>query len=268
MSQLRSASTPAGAIHLPTPFPIRSVETDNYRTKTIVLDASLEAAPGQFVMAWLPRFDEKPFSLVNADPVTLMITAVGPFTRLLHQRQPGDALWIRGPFGSGFRLPNPGARAAFVGGGYGVAPLLWLARAWRQQLAALTVVIGAGTAADLLYTDRFDHLRTFYANLGIVLRLHTCTEDGSAGYQGRVTDLLTDQLAKGEFDLICACGPHGMLAALDRLGQGNGVPRQLSWEAYMRCGVGICGSCEHDGRVLCLDGPVLQHGGESDGQED
>jgi dihydroorotate dehydrogenase electron transfer subunit len=53
-----------------------------------------------------------------------------------------------------------------------------------------------------------------------------------------------------------------MLAALDRLGEDYGVARQLSWEAYMRCGIGICGSCEHDGRVLCLDGPVLQHGGQ------
>ena len=71
---------------LPTPARIVSVRDDNYRTKTFVLDARLDAAPGQFVMAWLPRFDEKPFSLVDADPVTLMITAVGPFSRLLHAR--------------------------------------------------------------------------------------------------------------------------------------------------------------------------------------
>ena len=262
MSNFQSASLPAGSVHLPTPVAIRSVETDNYRTKTIVLDASLEATPGQFVMAWLPRFDEKPFSLVSADPVTLMITAVGPFTRLLHERGPGDALWIRGPFGNGFRLPRQGLRAAFVGGGYGVAPLLWLARAWRQQLAELTVVIGAGADVDLLYVNRFVRLRKDYAKSGIGLRLLTCTEDGSAGSHGRVTDLLTGPVAAGELDLICGCGPHGMLAALDRLGEEYGVARQLSWEAYMRCGIGICGSCEHDGRVLCLDGPVLQHGGQ------
>ena len=262
MSVFRSGSTHAAAVHLPTPFPIRSVEIDNYRTKTIVLDASLEATPGQFVMAWLPRFDEKPFSLVDADPVTLMITAVGPFTRLLHERLPGDPLWIRGPFGNGFRLPRPGLRASFVGGGYGVAPLLWLARAWRQQLAALTVVIGAGSAPDLLYTDRFSRLQDDYAKTGHTLGLLTCTENGSAGSTGRVTDLLSSRLDAGEYDMICACGPHGMLAALDRLGGEYGVPRQLSWESYMRCGIGICGSCEHEGRVLCLDGPVLQHGGQ------
>ena len=132
-------------------------------------------------MAWLPRFDEKPFSLVASDPVTLMITAVGPFTNLLHELRPGDMLWIRGPFGNGFRLPRPGMRAAFVGGGYGVAPLLWLARAWRPQLAALTVIIGAGTAADLLYAGRFTSLQEAAQSDAISLELLTCTEDGSAG---------------------------------------------------------------------------------------
>ncbi len=88
---------------LPTAARIVAVETDNYRTKTITLDLTLDATPGQFVMVWLPRFDEKPFSLVNAAPVTLMITAVGPFTELVHALQVGDRLWVRGPLGHGFR---------------------------------------------------------------------------------------------------------------------------------------------------------------------
>ncbi|MDE0196739.1 MAG: hypothetical protein OXK78_01010 [Caldilineaceae bacterium] len=250
----------AGSLHLPTPFPIRTVETDNYRTKTFTLDLSLNAQPGQFAMAWLPRFDEKPFSLVSADPVTLMVTAVGPFTNLLHGMGPGDLLWIRGPFGKGYRLPDSGLRVTFVGGGYGVAPLLWLARAWRQHLKTLTVMIGAGTAADILYFDRFSALKKKGKGGSAKTKVLTCTEDGTAGYAGRVTDLLANELTKGETDLVCACGPHGMLTAIDRLGQRHGVPRQLSWEAYMRCAVGICGSCELNGSVLCLDGPVLEHG--------
>ena len=90
--------------------------------------------------------------------------------------------------------------------------------------------------------------------------LLTCTEDGSAGSTGVVTDLLATPLAAGKIDLLCACGPHSMLSAVDRLGNLHGIQRQLSWEAYMRCAVGICGSCELNGSVLCLDGPVLQHG--------
>ncbi|MCY3708086.1 MAG: hypothetical protein OXG26_04250 [Caldilineaceae bacterium] len=259
MRILADGPTHRGSLSLPAPFPILSVETDNYRTKTFTLDLRLNALPGQFVMAWLPRFDEKPFSLVAADPVTLMVTAVGPFTNLLHGMGPGDPLWIRGPFGTSFRLPGPGLRAAFVGGGYGVAPLLWLAWAWRRQLEALTVIIGAGTAADLLYVDRFDALQ-HEAKGGAAIEVLTCTEDGSAGSTGLVTDLLSNSLICGETDLLCACGPHGMLTAIDSLGEEHNVPRQLSWEAYMRCAIGICGSCELNGSVLCLDGPVLDHG--------
>ena len=72
-----------------------------------------------------------------------------------------------------------------------------------------------------------------------------------------VTAVLEPLLQAGQIDGIFACGPHGMLGALEKLGQKYHVPAQLSWEAYMRCGMGICGACEHDGTVLCLDGPVL-----------
>ena len=71
----------AAVSQMPAPARITAIENENYRTKTFTLDVRLDAEPGQFVMVWLPRFDEKPFSLVNANPVTLMISAVGPFTR-------------------------------------------------------------------------------------------------------------------------------------------------------------------------------------------
>ncbi len=235
---------------LPTAVKITDIRQDNYRTKTFVLDAQLAAYPGQFVMAWLPRFDEKPFSLVNANPVTLMITAVGPFSRLMHEQQPGDRVWIRGPFGQGFQVPAAQQRLALVGGGYGVAPLHWLARTQIEQAAQITAIIGARTADDVLYAEHFTALR----------QVTTCvaTEDGSAGLTGRATAALTPLLDAGKVDGIYACGPHGMLAALQNLGQRYAVPCQLSWEAYMRCGIGICGACEHEGQVLCLDGPVLK----------
>jgi dihydroorotate dehydrogenase electron transfer subunit len=246
---------------LPTPLTIQAVEQDNYRTKTFVLDGAIDATPGQFVMAWLPRFDEKPFSLVDADPITLMVTAVGPFTRLLHQRRPGDTLWLRGPFGSGFRPPQGMRRAVLAGGGYGVAPLLWLVRTLPQ--VAITTVIGARTAADLLYVDRFAALA--HQRKEPARELLLATEDGSQGFTGRVTDVLAPRLAHGQLsqiDAIFACGPHGLLAALQTLGSQHGVHCQLSWEAYMRCAIGICGACEHEGSVLCLDGPVLAYPAE------
>ncbi len=240
---------------LPTAARIAAIETDNYRTKTFTLDVQLDALPGQFVMAWLPRFDEKPFSLVNADPVTLMITAVGPFTRLVHGLVEGDHLWLRGPFGHGFDVPATQRRLALVGGGYGVAPLLWLAQQQLARGAQITAILGARTAADLLYVERFARLAAPAAALTVQLT----TEDGSAGAPGRVTDVLAPLVTQNEIDGLYACGPHGMLAALETLAQQTDLPCQTSWEAYMRCAIGICGACEHAGQVLCLDGPVLAH---------
>jgi len=247
---------------LPAACRILAVRQDNYRTRTLTLDARLEATPGQFVMLWLPRFDEKPFSLVAADPVTVMITAVGPFTRLVHEMAPGDRIWMRGPFGQGFRLPPQTRSLALVGGGYGVAPLYWLAQeAGRSgHVQRVTTITGARTAADLLYTEDFATLATASGNpAGTTFRSLPATEDGSAGLHGRVTDALAPLLADATQrpDLICACGPHGMLHALEALAARHGIAAQLSWEAYMRCGVGICGACEHNGALLCLDGPVL-----------
>jgi len=242
---------------LPTAARIAAIESDNYRTKTFILDARLDATPGQFVMAWLPRFDEKPFSLVNADPVTLMITAVGPFTRLVHELAVGDHLWLRGPFGHGFDVPATQRRLVLVGGGYGVAPLLWLAQQQLARGAQITTILGARTAADLLYVERFAQLAVRPHPGALTVQL--TTEDGSAGAPGRVTDVLAPLAMQGALDGLYACGPHGMLAALETLAQQANLPCQTSWEAYMRCAIGICGACEHAGQVLCLDGPVLAH---------
>ena len=161
---------------------------------------------------------------------------------------------MRGPFGVGYRVDGEGRRLALVGGGYGVAPLHWLARTQLGVAASLTAVIGARTGDDILYAERFGAL----ANGATPLQTLVTTEDGSRGSHGRVTDALTPLLARGEIDAICACGPHGMLAALEKLGTAYGVETQLSWEAYMRCGIGICGACEYEGSVLCMDGPVLK----------
>lgn len=241
------------AFSLPTAVPILSVQEENYRTKTFVLDAALPAQPGQFVMLWLPRFDEKPLSLVSADPLTVMVTAVGPFTRLLHELCPGDRLWVRGPFGHGFAVPPHHRRIALVGGGYGVAPLLWLARAHSGLTPQITTIIGARTAADVLYAPHFHALTASTPGHNFTIT----TEDGSLGMHGLAPAALNPMIDAGALDGIYACGPHGLLAALDSLARQHHIAAQLSWEAYMRCAVGICGACEHSGKLLCLDGPVL-----------
>jgi dihydroorotate dehydrogenase electron transfer subunit len=138
-----------------------------------------------------------------------------------------------------------------VGGGYGAAPLAFLASVLQGRGASVEAAIGARSAADLLFEGRF-------SALGVPL--HAATEDGTSGTRGRVTDVVAPLLDSGRFERLCACGPEGMLASLHALCASAGVPAELSYEAYMRCGVGLCGSCEHEGRLVCLDGPVLRDG--------
>ena len=239
----------AGRIDQPTAARIVSVNEENWRTRTITLDLRLDAQPGQFVMVWLPRLDERPFSLAAAAPVTLTVAAVGPFSRALHALRPGDTLWIRGPFGRGFRIVPEVRRPVLVGGGYGVAPLAFLAEQLLSAGQSPTAVIGARTADDLLGMHRFERL-------GVPLVL--TTDDGSAGERGFATAPVEHLLAAGQVDAIYGCGPHGLLHALEQQARRAGIVAELSWEARMGCAIGLCGMCEHtDGTLLCLEGPVL-----------
>ncbi len=219
---------------------------ENPRTISLVLDRALAATPGQFAMLWLPGVDEKPFSIASDAPLMFTISRVGPFSDALHALQVGDPLWVRGPFGTGWTVET--SSALLVGGGYGAAPLAFLVGALIRKGALVEAALGARTADDLLFAGRFGALR---------VPLHNATEDGSAGTRGRVTDIVAPLLDSGRFQRVCACGPEGMLESLDALCTRAGVRAELSWEAYMRCGIGICGSCEHGGRLVCMDGPVL-----------
>jgi dihydroorotate dehydrogenase electron transfer subunit len=230
-----------------------SSKTENYRTQTLVFNQPLPAQPGQYVMVWLPGIGEKPYCVTNDDPLTLTVVAVGPFSRALGALEPGDKVWIRGPFGHGYQLK--GDELLLVGGGYGVASLLFLA---RQALAVglqVAACIGATAVRDVLLADEF-------RALGIDIQI--TTEDGSLGRMGLVTDLVGEIISDNQPGWLYACGPTGMLAALSSLCRANRLSHQLSWEAHIRCGLGICGSCEGTelqtwvppGWLVCQDGPV------------
>ena len=231
---------------LPTPMTLVSADQLTAKVKMLTLDGQLQAHPGQFVMVWLPRLNEKPFSLVNDDPVTLAVANVGPFSSRLHELEVGDRLWIRGPLGRGFEIV--GERLLLVGGGYGVAPLSFLASRATSTLRKVAV-IGAATADEIFFEDRLTK-----AGCEVVL----VTEDCSAGEGGLCTDITERLLIDEAFDLVYACGPEGMLDQIEKSCQECGIPAQLSKEAYMRCGMGVCGSCERNGLLVCRDGPVFE----------
>mgnify|MGYP001773795071 CR=1 FL=1 len=233
--------------NLPVPFTISMVKEESPRVKTFVLEGSMEATPGQFVMVWLPGVDEKPFSLVDGSPVTITVARVGPFTSQLHRRGPGDTIWLRGPYGNGFSVE--GRRLLLVGGGYGVAPLLFLARRALPQGCSVDAIIGARCAEDLILVRDFERAGC---------RVHLATEDGSLGFRGKAPDLALNLIPKLKPDVIYGCGPEGMLEALREIAESWQIPAQLSFEGYMRCGFGVCGSCERKGWLACRDGPVMR----------
>ena len=226
------------------------------KVRTLVLDLRLEADPGQFVMAWLPGLDEKPFSLVRADPVTLTIARAGPFSSAIQALGTGERLWLRGPLGRPFTLPPSepsGLRPPLllVGGGYGVAPLHFVAERARLSGWTASMVIGARTAADVIFAGRFKALG---------VRVAITTDDGSMGQRSVATGAAERLLDEAVYGAIYACGPEPMLEAVELLARERRLPAQLSYERYMRCGFGVCGSCAREGWLVCSDGPVRHVG--------
>lgn len=241
---------------LPQTVRIRDIQGETRTIRTFVLDAELpEAQPGQFVMLWLPGVDEKPISIARPAPLTLTVARVGPFSTALHDRKIGDRVGWRGPYGRGFSLRED-RPALLVAGGYGAAPLYFLATQAVALRIPTAVAIGARTALDLLYVDRF-------RALGLDPLL--ATDDGSLGHRGYVTDLVLQSLvpklqtpdSQLQLPAIYACGPEPMLVTLHRLCREQDIPGQLSAERYMKCGFGICGQCALDGLLVCQDGPVF-----------
>lgn len=197
---------------------------------------------GQFVMVWLPGIDEKPYTLSYLDEEEFGITVVkrGPFSSRLHALRPGDMAGFRGPYGRGFRMVADPSRAILVGGGCGMATLALLAEEYKEAF----ILQGARTAAELFFTDRFP-----------IMTL--CTEDGSCGHAGLPTECLDRFLSEGRYDAVYACGPERMLRAVFDVCEAHGTRCQLSLERYMKCGLGVCGQCDCDGRLVCRDGPVF-----------
>ena len=214
--------------------------------------------PGQFYMLaaaerWGGGSDERPylpraFSYARAESdgtLRFFLEAVGPGTRRLAELRPGEGLDLVGPLGVGFR-PGPAREALLVGGGIGAAPLLCL----HDELGSdARVMLGFRSAAHAQGARLFGGAA------------QVATDDGSVGRRGFVTELLREQLDRGDRVTVYACGPPPMLEAVRALCAEREVPAQLGLESGMACGYGACFGCvvaTRSGYVrLCVDGPVL-----------
>ncbi len=231
---------------LHTAFRITRVIPERHAGVTLALDGSLAAQPGQFVMAWLPGVEERPFSIMDDDPLSLTVAAIGPFTHALCDLRSGGRLWVRGPYGRGYTLH--GARHLMIGGGSGAASLTLLAKRALAQGHEVAVVLGARTSDLLMLLWRF-------ADLGSPPTL--ATDDGTNGVHGTALDAAQGLLDSHWPDAIYACGPEGMLRALARRAKAADLPLWVSLERAMKCGMGVCGACHCGDRLVCRDGPVF-----------
>ncbi len=215
----------------------------NENFSTIFFDSYLKSYPGQFIMVNVFGYEEIPLSLSSPNSVT--VKAVGETTRSLINVQTGELLGIRGPFGRPFTPTSD--RALLIAGGIGAAPLFYLHDYLKTRCKSIKVIYGAKTQEELIWKSRFE-------NVVIV------TEDGSEGIKGTVLDLVKKEDIDSYSKIYC-CGPKEMLKALYKHFEDFDVlnKTEFSMENYMRCGIGVCGSCVmENGLRVCADGPVFR----------
>ena len=240
---------------------VKSVERIHERYVLLKLtdkDPLPEMIPGQFVEVRVDgsptTFLRRPISINFVDKslneLWLLVAVVGDGTRQMAQLQPGDRLNCLLPLGNGFTMPERAdAKVLLVGGGVGVAPLLFMGAEMQRRGLEPTFLLGARSAKDLLMLDAF----------GRYGRVVVTTEDGSAGERGFVTN--HSILQKEQFTHIATCGPTPMMKAVASYARKAGINCEASLENLMACGLGACLCCVEkttEGNLcVCKDGPVF-----------
>jgi dihydroorotate dehydrogenase electron transfer subunit len=242
-----------------------------YQHLTLVAPGVAEQAKaGQFVALGVggessANLLRRSFSIHRVSPsgtyggtVEIIVSAVGPGTRWITSREPHDTIDVVGPLGRPFPLPKQPVPCVLVGGGYGTAPLFWLARALRERGCHVEMVLGASSEDKL-----FGVVEARRSSDGVTVT----TDDGSAGHRGWVSDVLPEIIDRTGAGVVYGCGPMGMLESITRVAQQHGAVAQVAVEESMACGVGVCMTCVlpvvgNDGATRmvrsCVEGPVFR----------
>lgn len=237
-----------------------AVEWLNAKNVLLTLTASQqmpEMLPGQFVEVRIDNapdvFLRRPISIHFFDPqknlLYLMVQVVGKGTKRMAALNVGDVLNLILPLGNTFSIPESPQRLLLVGGGVGVAPLLYLGAELKKKGHRVTFLLGARTANDLLRMEAFKGYGDVYVT----------TEDASLGEKGFVTQ--HSLLQQQNFDFIYTCGPTPMMQAVARYAKEKAIPCEASLENTMACGLGACLCCvtdtQHGHKCVCSDGPIF-----------
>ena len=232
--------------------PVTLVHTERVCEDIAILtfDRKINVQAGEFIFLWVPGVGEKPFSALTDDPFSLVVIDLGLFTHTLMDLPVGTEAYVRGPHGIPVSPPED-ARVMAVAGGTGLAAVYQIARDFGNA----EVFVGA-RSQDRLY---------FLEECAKIATLHVATDDGSAGFHGRVTELLRQRLQEMSREELAKlvfynCGPEPMVHAAEAVQREFCRDEQIhsAIDYLTKCGVGICGACAApDGRRGCIDGPFL-----------
>lgn len=217
-----------------------------------------EMHPGQFVQVHIDdspsTYLRRPISINMVDyernEILLLVAAIGEGTRHLVRKKPGEKVNCLLPLGNSFTMPRSSdERVLLVGGGVGIAPMLFLGKRLVELGVRPSFLLGARTADELLEKNMFSELGDLYLT----------TEDGSEGEKGYVTN--HSILKEKQFNRIATCGPKPMMMSVAGYAKQNDIECEVSLENDMACGLGACLCCVEDttdGHIcVCTEGPVL-----------
>lgn len=225
-----------------------------------------KSCPGQFIHIRITDnffpFLRRPFSIAGTFPekglLWIFFRLSGAGTKILSRIRRGEEIDCLGPLGNGFNLRKSTGLPVLLGGGVGVAPLLFLAKTLQESQRQVALYYGASRAAELIPVQKF---------LPPGVEVNLATEDGSCGFKGFVTDLLQSRLQKGLLPGgIFSCGPRQMMQSLAEMCRDKKIPVQFSLEEIMACGIGACQGCSVEIKAgennavfkrVCRDGPVF-----------
>ncbi|MEJ2696136.1 MAG: sulfide/dihydroorotate dehydrogenase-like FAD/NAD-binding protein [Candidatus Sulfobium sp.] len=216
---------------------------------------SKKAKPGQFVIIRINSEGERiPLSLADIDPgegtISLIVMAVGKTTHEMSLMEEGeDILDLCGPLGEPTHIERVG-RVILVGGGFGVAPLYPISRAFKAAGNEVVAIMGARSADLLIYEEEMRSVSD---------RVVVTTDDGSRGMRGVVTDALRLEIEKGGAGMVMAVGPAVMMKFVCSTTKPFGIKTVVSLNPIMVDGTGMCGGCRvsvgGETRFACIDGP-------------
>ncbi len=217
-----------------------------------------EILPGQFAEVFIENskytFLRRPLSIHNVDyknnTIKFLIQIAGRGTKALSNLNEGEFLNVMFPLGNHFKTVATG-NVLLVGGGCGVAPLLYLAKYLKDKGLNPATLIGVRTKNDILELDEYKK----YGNIFIT------TEDGSHGEKGYVTQHSVFNRIISEFNKIYTCGPLPMMKAVAKIAKEKQIDCEVSLENTMACGIGACLCCVtetvHGNLCTCTDGPIF-----------